>query len=82
MYPACDNSRLKMGESLDAGADAAGLPRPPRISRAEAQRILTGAQLSFINESRRLTNRRMKQELKVRLRYPTVADMLATLQFS
>jgi hypothetical protein len=32
--------------------------------------------LSFMNESRRLTNTRMKQELKVVLRYPTVADGL------
>ena len=30
-------------------------------------------QLSFMGESRRLDNRRMKRELKLRLRYPTVA---------
>ncbi|MFA7400229.1 MAG: SDR family NAD(P)-dependent oxidoreductase, partial [Sideroxydans sp.] len=33
---------------------------------------------SFMNESRRLTNLRMKQELKVTLRYPTVASILKT----
>ncbi len=82
VYHACDDSRLKMGEYLDAVADASGMTRPPRVRGAESQRILPSPQLSFINESRRLTNLRMKQELKVRLRYPTVADMLATLQFS
>jgi hypothetical protein len=36
--------------------------------------------LSFMSESRRMMNDRMKQELGVRLRYPTVADLLATLR--
>jgi nucleoside-diphosphate-sugar epimerase len=76
-YHTSDDSGLKMGEYFDAVADAHGLPRAPRISRAEAQRVLSPMLLSFMNESRRLTNVRMKRELKVKLRYPTVADMLA-----
>ncbi len=71
-----DDSDLKMGEYFDAVADAHCLPRPPRISRAEAQRVLSPMMLSFMNESRRLTNVRMKRELKVVLSYPTVADGL------
>jgi len=54
----------------------------PRISREEAQRVLSPMLLSFINESRRLDNRRMKRELKVKLRYPTVGGMLGELQRS
>jgi nucleoside-diphosphate-sugar epimerase len=80
VYHTSDDSHLKMGEYFDSVADAFGLPRVPRISRAEAQRVLPESLLSFMNESRRLTNRRMKCELKVRLRYPTVADMLATIK--
>lgn len=80
VYHASDDSHLKMGEYLDSVADAFGLPRVPRISRAEAQRALPEALLSFMNESRRLTNRRLKCELKVRLRYPTVADTLAAIK--
>jgi hypothetical protein len=71
-----------MGEYFDSVADACGLPRVPRVSRAEAQHILSEMMLSFMNESRRLTNQRMKRELKVKLRYPTVADMLATIERS
>ncbi len=71
-----DDSDLKMGEYFDTVADAFGLPRAPRVTRAEAQRVLSPMMLSFMNESRRLTNNRMKQELKVVLRYPTVADAL------
>ena len=76
VYHASDDSHLKMGEYFDLVADAYRLPRVPRISRAEAQLVLPEMLLSFMNESRRLTNRRMKRELKVRLRYPAVADML------
>lgn len=80
VYHTSDDSHLKMGEYFDSVADAFGLPRVPRISRAEAQRVLPESLLSFMNESRRLTNRRMKRELKVKLRYPTVADTLAAIK--
>jgi nucleoside-diphosphate-sugar epimerase len=80
VYHTSDDSDLKMGEYFDSVADAYGLPRIPRISRAEAQRVLPESLLSFMNESRRLTNQRLKRELKVRLRYPTVADTLATIK--
>jgi nucleoside-diphosphate-sugar epimerase len=80
VYHASDDSHLKMGEYFDSVADAFGLPRIPRISRAEAQHVLPESLLSFMNESRRLINQRMKCELKVKLRYPTVADMLATIK--
>ena len=52
------------------------LPCPPRIARAEAAGRIPPALLSFMSESRRLDNRRMKHELGVRLRYPTVRDGL------
>jgi len=80
VYHASDDSHLKMGVYFDSVADAFGLPHVPRISRAEAQRILPESSLSFMSESRRLSNRRMKQELKVKLHYPTVADFLGTVQ--
>ncbi|MBU0622214.1 MAG: SDR family oxidoreductase [Gammaproteobacteria bacterium] len=75
-YNASDDSAQKMGDWLDAVADAHRLRRPPRITRAEAQRVLPDTLLSFMNESRRLVNLRMKRELKVSLRYPTATDLL------
>jgi len=74
VYNASDDSQMRMGDFFDLIADRAGLARPPRISRAEATRVLPPTLLSFMNESRRLVNRRMKMELGVRLRYPTVAN--------
>lgn len=74
VYHASDDSDLPMGEWFDSLADAFGLPRPPRLSRAEAQSVISPVLLSFMNESRRLDNRRLKQELGLRLRFPTVHD--------
>ncbi|MDX8380095.1 MAG: SDR family oxidoreductase [Gallionella sp.] len=77
VYHASDHSQLKRGAYFDAVADAYHLPRAPRLSRAEAQQVLSPMMMSFMNESRRLTNVRIKQELNVHLRYPTVSDFLA-----
>ncbi len=71
-YNASDDTRLKMGEWFDLVADHAGLPHPPRIARGEAQRQIAPDLLSFMSESRRLDNARLKRVLGVRLRYPTV----------
>ena len=76
IYHTVDDSGMKMGAYFDAVADAFNLPHPPRVTRAEAQHVLSPMLLSFMNESRRLSNRRMKQELHVKLRYPTVATTL------
>lgn len=80
-YNISDDSDIRMGDWFDKLADAFGLPRPPRIARAEAQTRLSPMLLSFMNESRRLVNARMQRELKLKLRYPTVDDgILAVLR--
>jgi nucleoside-diphosphate-sugar epimerase len=76
-YNAADGSWLKMGDYFDLVANSFGLPPPPRVSRKEAENQLPQTLMSFMRESRRLSNRRMKQELRVRLRYPNVAEGLA-----
>ena len=73
-YNASDDTEMKMGEYFDLVADRFGLPRPPRISRAEAQNTLSPIQLSFMSESRRLANQRIKAELRAQLRFPQVED--------
>ncbi|NIF76176.1 sugar nucleotide-binding protein [Paraburkholderia sp. Cy-641] len=73
---ASDDSSLKMGEYFDFVADTFGLARAPRITRAQAERQIDPSLLSFMRESRRLVNRRLKDELRVRLRYPSVEDFL------
>ena len=80
IYHASDDSEMKMGEYFDTVADVFGLPHPPRLPRAEVERSVSPALWSFMNESRRLTNERMKKELKVKLSYPTVTDALASIK--
>jgi nucleoside-diphosphate-sugar epimerase len=74
---ASDNSELKMGDYFELAARLSGLPPPRRVSREEAAATLGAMQMSFMSESRRLINRRLTGELRLRLRYPTVAEGLS-----
>tara|TARA_B100000686_G_scaffold281224_1_gene302810 strand:- start:7718 stop:8620 length:903 start_codon:yes stop_codon:yes gene_type:complete len=74
IYNACDDSNLKMGEYFDLIADFFDMPRPPRIARSKAHKHISNSMLSFMEESRRLTNKRIKNELYINLRYPTVSQ--------
>jgi nucleoside-diphosphate-sugar epimerase len=76
VYHASDDTDLKMGDYVDLAADLYGLPRPPRLPRSTAQAELPLTLLSFMGESRRLDNTRLWRELRLRLRYPTVAQGL------
>ncbi len=76
LYNAVDDSGLKMGDWFDIVADHLGLPRPPRLPRAEVIAAVTPAMRTFLTESRRLDNRRAKSELRFRLKYPTVREGL------
>jgi nucleoside-diphosphate-sugar epimerase len=76
IYNVNDDTCLKMGDYFDLAADLYGLPRPPRVARDSAKEQLPLVLLSFMSESRRMDNTRMKQELGLQLRYPTVAQGL------
>ena len=70
-YNVADDTELKLGDWFDLVAGRAGLPRPTRVARAQMAELVPEDLYSFMCESRRLDNRRMKQVLGVRLRYPT-----------
>jgi nucleoside-diphosphate-sugar epimerase len=71
-----DDTDLKMGDYFDLAAGLYGLQPPPRLARAEAQRLLPAMQLSFMSESRRMDNSRLKKELRLRLNFPDVVSGL------
>lgn len=79
LYNAVDDSHMQMAAYFDAVADAFDLPRPPRLPRAELARQVSPQLMSFMSESRRLGNTRIKQELGVRLRYPQIGPALRAL---
>ncbi|HWJ00175.1 MAG TPA: NAD-dependent epimerase/dehydratase family protein [Burkholderiales bacterium] len=76
VYNASDDTEMKMGDWFDLVADGHSLPRPPRISGELAPGRIPAALLSFMQESRRLDNTRLKSVLGVRLLYPTVHEGL------
>lgn len=79
IYNVSDDQPSSMTDYFYRLADAAGLPRPPCVSLAEARRTFSPGLLEYLNESRRLDNRRMKEQLGVSLLYPTLAAGLASL---
>ncbi len=79
IYNVNDDTQLKMGDYFDLAADLYGLPRPPRVARDTAHNELPLMLLSFMSESRRMDNTRLKRELRLVLAHPTVASGLAAV---
>ena len=76
-YNVSDGHPTTMTDYFNQVADRLGLPHPPVVSRAEAQRVLSPSMLSFLGESKRLRNRLMREQLGVELAYPDLAAGLA-----
>ncbi len=76
VFNVVDDTDLKMGDYFDLAADLYGLPRPPRVARETAVDQLPLMLLSFMSESRRLSNRRIRAELRWAPHHPTVREGL------
>lgn len=72
IYNASDDSAMKMGDWFDLIAERANLPPLPRIARSAAATVIPPGLLSFMGESRRISNAKMKERLGIVLQYPTV----------
>ncbi|WP_303903089.1 SDR family oxidoreductase [Thiohalomonas denitrificans] len=79
IYNVSDGHPGTMTGYFKAVATRLGLPAPPEVSMAEAEDRLSAAMLSYLTESRRLDNRRLTEELGVRLRYPDLESGLAAI---
>jgi hypothetical protein len=62
---------------VEHGAKLLGLPVPPAIPFEEAE--LSPMARSFYADSKRVSNARLKQELSVRLSYPTYREGLGAI---
>jgi len=76
VYNACDGNPGNMTDYFNRVADLAGLPRPPLVDLDQARDSLSPGMLSYLAESRRLSNRKLREQLGVELRYPTLAEGL------
>ena len=79
IYNAVDNTHMKMGDYFDTVADAFDMARPPRVAREQLETSVSPMLLSFMSESRRLANTRMRKELGVKLRYPELGPAIAAM---
>lgn len=76
IFNVCDGQESSMTDYFLAVADLYGLPRPKQISLAEAEKEMNPLMLSYQKESRRMSNRKMKEKLGIKLLYPTLEDGL------
>jgi len=79
LYHAVDDTHMKMADYFDTVADAFGLGRPPRVAREELVAQVSPMLLSFMSESRRMRNERIKRELGARLLFPQVGPAVAAM---
>jgi nucleoside-diphosphate-sugar epimerase len=77
IYNVSDGHPTSMTEYFLRVADLLGLPRPPIIAMEEARERLSAEMLSYLRESRRIDNTRMREELGVELLYPDLEAGLA-----
>jgi nucleoside-diphosphate-sugar epimerase len=72
VYNVTDGRPLSSTTFINMVAKVAGLPAPPQVSMEEAQLTFSPERLSFLNESRRVSNERMLKHLGVVLKYADV----------
>ena len=77
-----DDSDLTMGAYFDLVAEAFALPAPPRLSKEALQQAVSPVQWSFMRESRRIANGRLKKELKFRFAFPSVIEGIAAAKIA
>lgn len=77
IYNVSDDSAMKMGDYFDFLAEKMGFCRPARLSREALMKVVPESMYSFMSESRRICNGRMKRELCVSLKYPDISDGIA-----
>lgn len=76
-YNLADDEPAPPQDVVAFAAELLGVPPPPEVPFAEAK--LSPMGLSFYAENKRVANRRIKEELGVRLRYPTYREGLRAL---
>jgi nucleoside-diphosphate-sugar epimerase len=78
LYNVSDGHPTTMTDFFFRVADVLGVPRPPAVTMEEARRRLGEGMLSYLAESKRIDNRRMREELGVELMYPDLTAGLAS----
>jgi len=70
IYNCCDGHPSTMNDYFMKVADAMKLPRPKEISLQQAQQELSSGMLSYLAESKRISNKKLLNNFKTRFKYP------------
>lgn len=79
IYNATDGQPGNMTDYFKRVADFAGLPHPPEIDMQQAEEQLSKGLISYLQESRRLSNAKLLADLDIELQYPTLDDGLKAI---
>ncbi len=79
VYNACDGHPVTMMAYLRTIAKYLDVPEPPVISWSEAEKKLSPGMLSYLKESRRISNEKARAQLGVNFRYPSMASGIAAI---
>lgn len=80
IYNVCDDEPAPPQEVVAYAATLLGMEPPPLEAYEQVRSKLSPMAASFYQESKRVSNRRIRHELGVRLAYPTYREGLSALQ--
>jgi len=79
IYNICDDEPAAPGDVTAYACELLNLAPPPTVPFEEARATMSDMALSFWNDNRRVSNKRIKRELGVTLTYPTYRDGLKAI---
>jgi nucleoside-diphosphate-sugar epimerase len=79
VYNVVDDTRLRLGDYYDHLAQHFNLPLPKRLPMASIKQLISEVNWSFMVESRKISNARIKSEFNLSWYYPTIGDLLRTM---
>ena len=82
IFNATDGHPSTMTDYFDAIADFIGLPRPPKITLAEAEQQLSGGMLSYLKESRKISNAKLLETFDLKLQYPSLGSFIKQTHYA
>ena len=78
IYNCSDNKPTTMYDYFTRLAKTYHLPTPPTIDMQQAQTQLSSGMLSYMQESRRISNKKLLAEFQLELKYPSLSSFLST----
>ena len=76
VYNCCDGNPSTMNDYFMRVADVLGLDRPKEISLQQAQKELSAGMLSYLAESKRISNKKLLNNFSTKFKYPDLESAL------